>query len=80
MSTATQNELLTHETDVGDPTPLIFIADSDHLEPFQVRKFALESTAMQNDEEVQDTPVNPPLSLLVLSTAVGPAHFPEANE
>lgn len=58
----------------------IGVGGSDHFEPFQVRKFALESTAIQNDDEVQDTPVNPPFSLLALSTDVGPVHLPETNE
>ena len=76
LSTATQNFSETQETALGKPIPCIFIECLVHWDPSQVRKFPILSIAMQNEEEVHETPDSPPLGSLLLSRAVGPVHFP----
>lgn len=60
LSTATQNVGETQETALGEPMPCMFIGFTDQAVPFQVMKFALLSTAMQNVDEVHETPERPP--------------------
>lgn len=76
LSTATQNVDETQETALGEPIPCLFIGFTVQAVPFQVIKFALLSTAMQNEDEVHETPDSPPFWSPLPSNAVGPAHFP----